>query len=305
MLFILNSTIAMVMLRSLSIYRRHIESLPEFRVISPPLTEALFTRMGFTGNPNVGDTLLPGVVGRITSFNALGSEIIRKDLPKEPRSRMINTSWKDWHGKSHSGTQYRHYEAYPRELVPPPSEELTIYQHGSHLIAASRVLRNDEQEQALIPVLNLFLEIFDRLEIVHENLAPSVTVQRVNWRILPPGEYPYARVATALADYFERLPEDARAVAEFRVREITRHRPDFIAVGIGGFGDYVVFGFTDRSRYVLESPLIGNATYIFRNEWERFAALSKAEIIQGDLQEARLVHTNRWPGELRSAIQRQ
>jgi hypothetical protein len=94
-------------------------------------------------------------------------------------------------------------------------------------------------------------------------------------------------------------------VAEFRVKEITRHTPDFIAVGMGGFSDYVVFGFTDRRRYVLESPLLGNATYVFRDDWERFAALSKAEIIQGDLQEARLIHNKRWPGMLRTAVQRQ
>lgn len=294
----------MAALRSLSTYRALIESLPEFRVVSPPLTDDLIRRTGFEGSPSAGDAIVPAVVGPVTHFNALGREIVRRDLPKEKRSRIIDTSWQDWHGQTHYGTQYREYEAYPRELVPPPGEELTLLQREGDWLAVSRVLRRNEAEQAIIHVLNLFLEIFSHLEIVHPDLAPAVRVRRVNWKILPPGEYPYARASTALADYFQRLPDDVRAVAEYRVKQITRHKPDFIAVGLGGFSDYVVFGFTDRRRYVLESPLSGNATYVFRDDWETFAALSKAEIIQGNLQEARLIHTKRWPGLLRAAIER-
>jgi hypothetical protein len=57
-----------------------------------------------------------------------------------------------------TGPQFRDYKAYPRELVPPLGGELTLLQRTADLLAASRVLRRDEPEQAIVHVLNLFLE---------------------------------------------------------------------------------------------------------------------------------------------------
>jgi len=77
-----------------------------------------------------------------------------------------------------------------------------------------------------------------------------------------------------------------------------------MAVGLGGFSEYIVFGFTRKSRYVFESPETGNATYIFRNEWEEVSQLTKRQILQEQLQEARIIHTSRWAIEVSEAIQR-
>jgi hypothetical protein len=191
-----------------------------------------------------------------------------------------------------------------RERVPPPGEQLTVLRRDGDLVASSRIIKSDEPEPQIVAVLNVFLELFDTLEIVRPDLGGAVQVRRVNWKILPPGEYPYERASDALSDYIKKLRPDARAVADMRIKAITRHRPDFIAVGLGGFSDYLVFGFTAKRRYVLESPYLGNATYIFRDEWESFAALSKAEIIQGNLQEARLIHRKGWVRELAQVINR-
>lgn len=120
-------------LRTLSIYRKIIERLPEFRFISPPITEALAERLGFDVFPSAGDTLLPLVVGPATNFNAHGKEIVRRDLPMETQSKMIYTSWQDWHGQTHYGVQYRDYEAYPRDLVPPPGESVTAVHQAENL----------------------------------------------------------------------------------------------------------------------------------------------------------------------------
>lgn len=77
-----------------------------------------------------------------------------------------------------------------------------------------------------------------------------------------------------------------------------------MAVGLGGFSEYIVFGFTRKNRYVFESPETGNATYIFRNEWEEVSQLTKRQILQEQLQEARIIHTSRWAIEVSEAIQR-
>jgi hypothetical protein len=171
-------------------------------------------------------------------------------------------------------------------------------------MAASRVIRNDEPEERIVNVLNIMLELFGELSITHPDLSSAFQVRQVNWKILPPGRYPYERAAEALGEYVGRLPKQDREVADHRIRAITRHEPDFVAVGVGGFSAYVVFGFTDKNRYVLESPYLGNATYVFRDDWEHVSGLSKAEIIEGDLHEARLIHNDKWQRQLREIIHR-
>ncbi len=281
-------------LRTLSMYRKIIERLPEFRFISPPITEQLAHKVGFESLPAEGDSILPVAIGKATTFNAHGKEIVRRDLPMETRSRMINTSWQDWHGQTHYGIQTRDYEAYPRELIPPPEEFLTAMSKEGRLVAASRVIQRDETEADIVNILNVFLELFPTFEIVQPDLTEPTQVKKINWKILPSGQYPFERARQALQDYLNRLSEDDRATATERIRAVTRNNPDFIAVGLGGFSDYVVFGFTDRRRYVFESPNTGNATYIFRDNWEPISHLSKREILQANLQEARLVHNSRW-----------
>lgn len=291
-------------LRTLSVYRKIIERLPEFRLVSPPLTRQLATKIGFTGVPDAGDSILPVASGPATSFNAHGKETVRRNLPMETRSRMINTSWQDWHGQTHHGVQTRDYDAYPRELIPPPEEFLTGMRKDGHVVAASRIVVSHEDEADIVNILNVFLECFPSFEIVQPDLTEPTEIRKLNWNILPQGQYPFDRARHAIEDYLARLSGDDRATATERIRAITRNSPDFIAVGVGGFSDYVVFGFTRRRRYVLESPNTGNATYIFRDEWEAFSRLSKREILQGNLQEDRLVHNSRWHRAVSEAIGR-
>lgn len=291
-------------LHTLSLYRKLIERLPEFRLVSPPLTEQMATKVGFAGVPAEGDSILPSASGPATGFNANGKEIVRRDLPMETRSRMIHTSWEDWHGYPHHGTQIREYEAYPRELIPPPEEFLTAMRRDDEVVAASRIFSRDEDETDIVNILNVFLECFPSFQIVQPDLTESTEVRKLNWKILPQGQYPFERARQVLEDYLQGLSENDREVATERIRAITGHNPDFVAVGVGGFSDYVVFGFTRRQRYVLESPNTGNATYIFRNEWEAISRFSKREILQGNLQEARLIHNTRWHRAVSEAISR-
>jgi len=289
-------------IRTLSVYRKIIERLPEFRLVSPTLTIRLARTVGFQGIPSEGDSILPIAIGAATTFNANGKEVVRRDLPMETRSRMINTSWQDWHGQTHHGIQIRDYDAYPRDLIPPPGEFLTAMRKNGQVVAASRVIRRDESEIDIVNLLNIFLECFPAFEIVQPDLTEPTQIRKLNWMVLPPGQYPFVRARQALDDYLQKLSEDDRATVTERIQAITRHTPDFVAVGLGGFSDYVVFGFTSRRRYVLESPNTGNATYVFRNEWEDFSQLSKREILQSNLQEARLVHNSRWHGSVAAVI---
>lgn len=291
--------------RSLSIYEKTIRRLGTFRIVRT-VTPPDLRRAGFTRPTKDGDSILPAVVGPVTDFNVNGKEIIRRDLPMVTKEFMLHTSWQDWHGNEHSGTQVRSMEVYQRDTIPPPSEYLTAATRGSERLLCSRVLSvKDDAEDDIIHALNIFLEMFGQLEIVSENLEgdKGVKVNRVNWNILPPGPYPFSRAKAVLADFLRHLEDTDRPVVEDRIQHVTRFTPDFIAVGVGGFSDYVVFGFSDRDIYVLESPRLGNATYIFNKDWAVLSTKTKADILTGRLHERRLIHNHRWHAAVREELE--
>ena len=294
--------------RSLSAYEATIKRFDQFRIIHPlPSDAAVLARLGFEAIPSEGDALLPSAIGKISEFNSNGKQITRKDLPKQTESRMSWRTWKDWHGNTHSGVQMRKVEVYPRELVAPPSEYLFVLtgQHGLMLCSRELSIKADG-EGCIIHVVNLFLELFGKFEITDSKLNPNtgVQVKKLNWRIFPPGVYPFIKAKEALSTFMMGLNEKDRPVVEERIKIVTSHSPDFLAVGIGGFKDYVVFGFTSKGKYVLESPALGNATYIFTNNWQELSAMTKKQILDGSLHEARIIHNNKWRSSLREILAR-
>lgn len=218
---------------------------------------------------------------------------------------MVWSTWNDWHGNPHSGMQIRSQQVFQRELTPPPEEYLTVLRAESGLLLSSRPFDvASDSDASIVHVINLFLELFGTLSITPVDLmsASSLSVKRLNWRVLPPGEYPFERAKKGLKEFLSHVDEAVRPVVESRIRSVTQYKPDFVAVGVGGFREYVVFGFQSRNIYVLESPTLGNATYVFRNNWAEVSVLSKKQILDGSLHEARLIHNHRWTGALRLAI---
>jgi hypothetical protein len=292
--------------RSLTIFEAKIKRLGKFRIAHAlPVDISQLRSLGFDDTPSMGESLIPIPVGPASTFNADGRQIILRDLPKVSQSRMVWSTWSDWHGNSHSGMQIRSQKVYQKDLVPPPEEYLTVMQGASGSVLASRSLDiSVDDDEKIIHIINLFLELFGDLEITSVDLktASSLIVKRLNWRVLPPGEFPFERAMTELADFIEKVEENVRPVIQTRIKSVTQYKPDFVAVGVGGFREYVVFGFRSKNIYVLESPMIGNATYIFNSNWAEVSALSKKEILDGAHCKARLVHNNRWTSALRQAI---
>ena len=291
-------------IRNLSSYEGLIRATPRFRVACPlPDDAAARERVGFSSLPASGDSILPSVLGRTSDFNANGSEIVRRDLPKMPHSYMSHHRWTDWHGDWHEGTQYRTRDVYQRERIFAPSEFITIL-HGPDgpLICSRELCLSVDDESAVVHVINLFLELFGSAPIVAPDLAVAVKINRLHWRILPPGEYPFARVRFALDDYLQGLPDSDRPVVLDRIATITKSSPNFVAVGVGGFSDYAVFGFEGTNRYFLESPKLGNATYVFDDSWADLCTLTKKEILDGGLHLERIIHNRAWHQNMRRLL---
>lgn len=260
-------------------------------------------QIGFTAALGIGEKVLPASVGIRSNFNAEGREIVRDDLPMETAYALIWWEWQDWGGYTHGKWVDRPYQRYPREFVPPPSEELLVAENANgHKVIVSRALNNSpENHEAIRHVVNLFLELFGECEILRQNLQPVVkapVVRRLNWEILPKGEYPWKKLKASIRPILKQAPEGNLRLIERRLEKFSNLQPSLIALGHAGFNGYLVFCFPDRNLYILESIYYGNATYVLREDWERLSQMTKAEILQKDLHEQRIIHRLPWEAQV-------
>ena len=186
---------------------------------------------------------------------------------------------------------------YPRSAVSAPGVELTyLEKDGKFYIVAPAVRNLEHQHTHVLHSINLLLELFGWCELVKVDLSrfSNITVKRLNWKMLPPGKYPWQRLKTHLGEVLKSSSENTQSVIFDRQETILSFDPDEQFVGTGGFSDYIAYTFNDRGLVVLESIRKGNAIYVFGLDWGRFSKLTKSEIINANLHLARLVHTKGW-----------
>jgi hypothetical protein len=294
---------------------RHLPGVAQGTALLPALTELedherALERVGLGWPVREGDSVLPRALGPRSKFNAEGGETIHRDQPREQVWHLVWTRWLEWHGREQReewGTRARSYSRFPRTPISPPEVELKVAKDAQgELVVVTAPLRfGVDDPDALLHHVNLLLELFGQCELLTEDLGPLLgpPERRLNWGLLPRGRRPWPQLREDLRLVVQDLPDGDRQVAEYRLRLMNSFGPDFFALGRAGFTGYVVFGFEDRGRYVLESLFTGNATYIFGDDWERLSGLTKAQIIQGDLAEERIVHNRSFERRLRGAIE--
>jgi hypothetical protein len=290
-----------------SIYLVEVPHNGRFRLLSFP-TDLQLTRAGFVEGAAPGARILPAAVGKTSRHNADGTWRTRRDLPKEPRY-LGSRSWKrkEWHGNEQVEVEeivdiYR--PCFPRELDPPPSVEVTLIDHNDRrAVVIDALTKTEESSAESRHAINLMLELFGPTSVVTDNLQgyEPPAINRVNWVLLPPGEHPFERITEHVGRMIRGKPSIEK-VAVDRQHTIYQHRPDRVFRGEGGFNDYLAYLFEDVNLVVLESIYKGNAIYIIADNWEGVSALSKAEIIRGDLHAARIVHNEGWKGRLAQAL---
>jgi len=249
----------------------------------------------------VNRAILPQDVGPVTRFNAEGKGIVHRDRPKETAYRQIEWTWEQWNGPyTETVTEIREvpYERYPRTFVPPPGVELSVLAtlDNALVIATPAINLQQANAESVCHMINIMLEAFGECDVYREDLSRIVRapVRRLNWRALPPGRRTWEELEPDLRELIERQPQGNQSPLIFRLKEINDKSPDFVAIGEAGFRDYVVFGFTNRNLFILESPMIDNATYVFGSDWESLARLTKTDLIAGNLIRERLIHRNNW-----------
>ncbi|NNU33450.1 hypothetical protein HK413_03435 [Mucilaginibacter sp. S1162] len=245
---------------------------------------------------------MPAIKGWISRFNARGSYILLRHLPKEPAQREGRVQ--DWHGYWHTVTI--NYERYQRQIIPAPLTELQIIENLQNAkIARSPLLVNNVANQANIKhIINLFLELFGECELLQENLLPAlnVPITRLNWDILPPCNYPWATLQPRIQTVLNNLPVARRGIIQERFEYLSSFTPNFVATGRAGFKGYYIFGFQGKEFFILESMFEGNATYVLGQDWNQIAQLSKAEILNNNLHLHRFLHNITWQAQINNIM---
>ncbi|MCH8799620.1 MAG: hypothetical protein IH963_01790 [Chloroflexi bacterium] len=270
-------------------------------------TRAILEGIGFTHTAEIGECVLPdSAIGRVCDFNANGSYVVHRDQPMETAYRQSEWHWKEWHGQDtveQSKIVDVPYQRYPRTFVPPPSVELRIATDAEDnlFVVSPRYLHNPEHAAELVHVVNIFLEVFGHCSVFSGDIEPlfRAPLKRLNWTVLPPGRRPWEQLRLEVAPMIERAPLGNQPVILQRLETLNNYEPEFLAVGQAGFGGYVVFGFPAKDIFVLESIFVGNATYVFGEDWESLSQRTKAEILSGHLQQARIIHRDGWDTHVR------
>lgn len=297
--------------------RRYLTGFDEGNLVRVcvPLAEVAQKRLeeiGLPENAPLGTRVLPARLGPISVFNAEGRYEPQTDQPMETAYRQTEWHWTEWHGHRRvrqSGIFDVPYKRYPRIFTPPPSVEVQLQKGatGDALLVTDPMTVSNDSPADIKHAINLFLELFGCCYLYGETLAPpaEAAVRRVNWEILPPGEYPWTRVRARLREIIDQQPPGNRPVIWSRIEAVAAlPGREFVAIGRGGFRGYVIFAFPQQGYYICENIEYGNATYAFGEDWERLSQLTKKEILDGNLHEHRLVHRQGWALRLNDLFRR-
>lgn len=273
------------------------------------MTESQVRAIGLSWPLVPGETILPKVIGSATRFNAKGKEIPQRQLPKETHYRDFEFTRCEWHGRDQVEVTdfcWIPYGKYPRVVIPPASVEVTVDGDagGGKGIFSGPFEYKGAGSNDLLQAINLYLEMFGMCSIYDQSRNPIKLPRRISlrWEVLPEGKMPWPVLRDAIEVRLEKQPPKSKAAALRRFEMITELQPDFYAVGRGGFGGYVVFGFSGKDRYVLECQQPNNAIYVFDGNWEDLSQLTKAEILDASSHEARIIHTPKWFERLRDVL---
>jgi hypothetical protein len=295
--------------RDINKYLGHLKPSQQY-YIALPVDASVLARLealGFSIPLIPGQRVLPPVRGAASRRNAEGFKIIHRDQPMEIAFRQVEWRWKQFCGRYDTEEMSKivdvPYKRYPRTNVVPYSIELEIRAraNGDVFVIAGPFVKASSDSLRATNTAKMFIEQMGAFEVLDDELTPwiSAPVRRLNWRLLPEGSNPWKSAKPALEEIIERLPQGNQRVIRARIEAVGSQKPDFIAVGVGGFEGYIAFGFPANGLCVLESPYVNNATYVlYLESWESLSQMTKAQILDAKAHRARIVHTRNWFSEL-------
>lgn len=271
---------------------------------------SVLKKIGFSEKLEIGERVLPKIIGSKSRFNAEGKEVPLKNLPKE--TFYIEREWK-WQQWTSFGTEecsrivWIPRERYQREHINAPEVELEIKEtfDNKKIIISDFIEYSENNYEKIKHIINLFLELFGSCDVFDEEFKTkllSKKIKKLNWRLLKPGIRSWSTLKEELKSTIDETKKSKKIILEDRLEKINSYSPDFVAIGQAGYSGYVVFGFKDKNKYVLENNSYGNAIYIFDEKWEIISQLTKSEVFYKNLYLERIIHGPTWKEELNKIL---
>lgn len=263
-------------------------------------------KMGFQNDLTPNQTILPySKIGNTCFYNSEGKYIKLTDRPKETFYTQVEWTRNEFRGRdvTEEVTDFVDipHHRFPRRFTPPSSLEFSLISIPQGYFVTSPTFTYELDNYDLIKTaINMMLEIFGFCEIFTESLDEinAIKTVRVNWVILPQGDYPWERIRELIEPMVRLEKPKIRPVITDRIKTLEDHKPNFRVQGFGGFKGYLIYGFPNKNLYFCESIHYGNATYVFENDWEALSKMTKAQILNEGLQFARAIHIKGWKQEI-------
>lgn len=242
-----------------------------------------------------GIYFIPPQIGNISNYNVKGKEIILKNEEKEYRT--IHREGRDWHGNTHDMSYTK--LCFKKEHKKALNQKFII---ENNKILSEKINFSTFSDEYIIYYINLFLEYFGECEFLDGNKEKIIRTSRtVNWEVLPSGSNLDLLKEQVKNHYINNNKKQSIILERFE--KIEALEPNFTASGINNFKGYYVFGFEEKSIYILESIKTDNAIYIFENEWEELSKKSKYELIQNYAKKMkRICHKGDWENKIKTLL---
>ncbi len=265
-------------------------------------------KFGFKQEDDSGTTILPTAFNRYAFRNAEQFTTIDRTLPKEKYTQTLYWTRHEWAGKGETRevTDFTDIvrERYHRDYHAPFSVSFSLIANGERKsIVSDEIALSLDNSEIIMNTINMVLALFGECMIESDEEIIRAQTIRLDWDILPQGNYPWETMKDDIEGICKNSRKTQRAMMLRNCDAINKYKPDFRAYGRSGFRGYVVFGFSKKNLYILESILPNNATYVFENQWENLSKLTKAEILNHDLQKARIIHTANWASEFEKLME--
>lgn len=266
------------------------------------ITPEKLEEFGFTQGDKSGTVVLPNAFNSYAARNAEQFYSINKKLPKEKYTQTLYWTRTQWagRGRTEEVTELVDItkERYHRDYFSPYSVEFMLIRNNSeNTLVSDKILYSNDNKLKIINTINMVLGLFGECEVISDEdevITEKPKTIRLNWEILPKGKYPWEKIRDTVKDISEQYNKTNQTMMLRNCEEIYKFAPDFIAYGKSGFKGYMVFGFTEKNLYILESMFPNNATYVFENNWEELSKLTKGQILSEELHKARIIHTKSW-----------
>lgn len=299
----------------MTIKQRNLRSLKKIKILAKgrnkiqlgvkvsELDNKILQKVGFELPVTENTSLIPSNIGSKTKYNSQGKYKIRRDLPKIDKEISFWCETTDWHGGKHQQEINQIRQVYKKDFILAPSEELYVKMIDNELYIITREIHSSEKKEVKIHICNLMLECFGQFDLIDpKNSKALLQYKKLRWEILPQGNYPWNKTKKIIQNFTKKIKKSKRVLIEDRSKFILNLHPDFMATGKAGFNGYFVYGFKHKSKYILESVYLDNATYVFNKNWQDISKLTKNEIINNNLAAKRIIHNKKWKTEIEKIL---